>query len=58
MARKRGRRRQAAAVEGCFAPLLGWVLDRWPSDHVLPGLDATTLGKRFVVLAISVLYRG
>lgn len=56
--RKRGRRRRAVAVEPCFADLLGWVLDRWPSDHVLLGLDATTLGERFVVLAISVLYRG
>lgn len=56
--RKRGAHRQAVAVGPCFAPLLAWVLDRWPSDHVLLGLDATTLGERFVVLAISVLYRG
>jgi hypothetical protein len=56
--RKRGRRRRAVAVEPCFAPLLGWVLARWPGDHVLLGLDASTLGERFVVLAISVLYRG
>jgi hypothetical protein len=42
--RKRGQHRQAVTVEGCFAPLLAWVLDRWPSDHVLLGLDATTLG--------------
>jgi hypothetical protein len=56
--RKRGAHRQAVAVGPCFAPLLAWVLDRWPGDHVLLGLDATTLGERFVVLAISVLYRG
>src|SRR5579859_8087341 len=31
VARKRGHHRQAVAVEGCFAPLLGWVVDRWPS---------------------------
>src|SRR5579859_1531518 len=55
--RKRGAHRQAIAVEPCFGPLLAWVLRRWPSDHVLLGLDATTLGERFVVLAISVLYR-
>ena len=62
VARKRGRHRQAVAAEPCFASLVGWVLDRWPSDHVLLGLDARVpsgwLGERVVVLAISVLHRG
>lgn len=57
-ARKRGTHRRAVVVTDCFAPLLAWILARWPSNHVLLGLDATTLGERFVVLAISVLYRG
>ena len=57
-AAKRGQPRQAVRVETCFAPLLAWVL-RWWEGHQLPlALDATTLGQRFVVLVISVLYRG
>jgi hypothetical protein len=55
---KRGARRQAIRVETCFAPLLGWVLRWWTGTQIAMALDATTLGDRFVVLAISVLYRG
>ncbi len=55
---KRGADRQAVVVETCFAPLLKWVL-RWGEGPQLAlALDATTLGQRFVVLALSVLYRG
>jgi hypothetical protein len=56
--RKRGAKRQALAVETCFAPLLGWVLSWWDGQQVALALDATTLGQRFTVLAISVVYRG
>jgi Transposase DDE domain len=56
--RKRGSQRQALHVETCFAPLLGWVVSWWPGTHLALALDATTLGTRFVVLAISVVYRG
>lgn len=55
---KRGSQRQALAVEACFAPLLRWVLQWWHGDQLALALDATTLGDRFAVLAISVRYRG
>src|SRR6266705_5946945 len=56
--RKRGLKRQALRVETCFAPLLGWVVSGWQGTHLALALDATTLGQRLVVLAISVVYRG
>ncbi len=52
---KAGRRRQAVAVEQCFGPLLAWVLDHYVGDQLALALDATTLGERFVVLAVSVV---
>lgn len=55
---KRGVQRQALPVEACFAPLLRWVLHWWQGTQLALALDATTLGDRFAVLAISVLYRG
>ena len=55
---KRGAQRQALAVETCFAPLLRWVLQWWHGNQLALALNATTLGDRFAVLAISVLYRG
>ena len=55
---KRGDQRQTLAVEACLAPLLRWVLRWWHGPQLALALDATTLGDRFVVLAISVLYRG
>lgn len=55
---KRGRQRCELAVASCFAPLLGWVLRWWEGNQVALALDATSLGERFVVLALSVLYRG
>jgi hypothetical protein len=57
---KRGDQRRQVAVAGCFAPLLGWVLSWWaPGERRLAwALDATTLGARFVVLALCVVYRG
>src|SRR5438132_8062385 len=56
--RKRGAKRQALHVETCFAPLLGWVVSWWQGTQLALALDATTLGQCFVVLAISVVYRG
>jgi Transposase DDE domain len=55
---KRGDHRQALALEPCFEPLLRWVLSGWQGTQVALALDATTLGTRFTVLAISVVYRG
>ena len=45
-------------LEACFSPLLGWVLSHWQGRQLALALDATTLQDRFVVLCISVLYRG
>src|SRR6266536_689647 len=55
---KRGTARCALAVEPCFEPLLAWVVDQWEGTQWALALDATTLGHRFTVLAISVVYRG
>src|SRR5262249_61574228 len=42
----------------CFGPLLAWVVGQWEGTQLALALDATTLGDRFTVLAISVVYRG
>lgn len=57
---KRGAKRQDLDVTTCFAPLLGWVLAWWPPEErrLVLALDASTLGQRFTVLALSVVYRG
>jgi hypothetical protein len=55
---KRGPKRQALQVETCFAPLLGWIVSWWQGTQLAVALDATPLGTRFVVLALSVVYRG
>jgi hypothetical protein len=55
---KRGGPRQELAVESCFAPLLAWVLSWWDGNQLALAVDATTLGQRFVVLVVSVVYRG
>ncbi len=57
-AAKHGHKRQDLRVEPCFAPLLRWVLAGYAGPQVALAVDATTLGSRFVVLAISVVYRG
>jgi hypothetical protein len=55
---KRGKPRQELAVETCFVPLLAWVLSWWDGQQLALAVDATTLGQRFVVLVVSVVYRG
>lgn len=55
---KSGTKRQALDVTTCFAPLLAWTLKGWPSTRLALALDATSLGDRFTVLSISVVYRG
>jgi Transposase DDE domain len=57
-AQKRGAKRHSIEVEACFAPLLKWVLQAWQGCQLALALDATTLHDRFVVLCVSVLYRG
>jgi len=55
---KSGMRRRQLDVTTCFAPLLAWTLKSWPSKRLALALDATSLGDRFAVLSISVVYRG
>jgi DDE family transposase len=55
---KSGTRRRELDVTTCFAPLLAWTLKGWPSSRLALALDATSLGDRFTVLSISVVYRG
>lgn len=50
--------RTQVEVTACFAPLLRWVVSWWRGDTLPLALDATTLDRRLVVLAVSVLYRG
>jgi len=57
-AAKAGTQRREVVVETCFVPLLGWIVSRWLGTQLALALDATTLGDRFAVLAISVVYRG
>jgi hypothetical protein len=55
---KRGKPRRELEVERCFAPLLAWGLRWWEGTQLALAVDATTLGQRFVVLVVSVVYRG
>jgi hypothetical protein len=55
---KAGTKRRHLDVTTCFAPLLRWVLRDWSGQQLPLALDATTLGTRFVVLTLSVVYRG
>jgi hypothetical protein len=45
-------------VTTCFVPLLSWILALWTGTFVALAVDATSLGDRFVVLTVSVVYRG
>jgi len=45
-------------VETSFAPLLVWILSWWEGNQLAIAVDATALGQRFVVLVVSVVYRG
>lgn len=55
---KRGVKRQTLDVETCFAPLLAWVLRLWQTSTLALALDASTLSEHFVLLVVSVVYRG
>ena len=57
-AAKKGRSRQSVLVESQFVSMLGWVLSKWQGRQLALAVDATTLGDRLVVLAVSVVYRG
>jgi len=56
---KRGKKRREVQVQTCFADLLSWIIQSWQGEHRLAfALDASTLGERFPVLSVSVLFRG
>jgi len=57
---KRGHRRCELEVSHSFAALLSWVLSWWSSEErrLALAMDVTYLKDRFVVLAISIVYRG
>ncbi|WP_293108228.1 hypothetical protein [Moorena sp. SIO3I6] len=57
---KSGKKRAEIVVIDCFADLLKWIIDLWPSEckQLALALDATTLKQNFTVLSIHVLYRG
>src|SRR5436305_12572860 len=52
-----GDKRRDLPVRTCFAPLLNWLRRDWPEPRLALALDASTLADRFVLLAVSVLYR-
>jgi hypothetical protein len=55
---KAGPQRTELAVTTCFGPWRHWILEGWRGQQLAVALDAMTLGRRFTVLAISVVYRG
>lgn len=55
---KRGDQRRELDVTTCFVPLLCWVVSLWVGTSIALTLDATSLSDRFVVLVVSVVYRG
>jgi hypothetical protein len=57
---KKGPQRRELEVQPCFLPLLTWVLQGWPAEErrLALALDATNLSDRFIILSISLLYRG
>ena len=57
---KYGRKRQHIEVTSSFRPLLQWILSWWSPQEkrLILAADASTLGERFTVLVVSVVYRG
>jgi hypothetical protein len=55
---KTGKQRAELDISLCWAPWLTWILDDWEGQHLTVALNATSLGDRFVILVISIVYRG
>lgn len=55
---KAGKKRTALDVTLCFVPLLTWIVRLWSCEQLALTLDASSLGEKFVVLAVCVVYRG
>ena len=54
---RKGEHRAELDVTSCFVPLLRWILGLWPAGdkRLALAMDATNLGDKFTVLAISLL---
>lgn len=59
-AAKKGEKRQEIDVTDHFVWLMKWVLSWWSSSEkrLALAMDASSLGQRFVILSISIVYRG
>lgn len=55
---KAGTQRCQLDRDTCWAPWLAWVVEGWRGQQRALAWEATTLGPRFTVLAVSVRYRG
>jgi hypothetical protein len=55
---KAGAQRQTVEVTTCFVPLLRWIVTLWTGTQLALARDATSLAAQFVVLPLSVIYRG
>ena len=55
---KVGLNRREVDVRLCFAPLTKWVLAHWSGKQLALALDATSLGDRLTILAVSIVYKG
>lgn len=55
---KAGKQRAELDVSLCWEPWLAWILNGWQGKQVAIAMDATHVGQRFTVLAISFVYRG
>ena len=55
---KAGKHRQEVDLSLCQLALMQWIVRLWVGTQMALTLDATSLGDRFVVLAVSVVYRG
>ncbi|CAK0749759.1 conserved hypothetical protein [Gammaproteobacteria bacterium] len=55
---KPGNHRAELEVTQCWAPFVSWILEKWSGTQLAIALDASSLGDVFVILQISILYRG
>lgn len=54
---KAGEHRRELVLPTCQLALLRWIVRLWTGTELALALDATSLGDRFVVLVVSVVYR-
>lgn len=57
---KCGSKRSEVEVTDCFVPLIQWALEWWSCEEqrLALAMDASSLGQRFVVLCVSIVFRG